>query len=117
MCRLPARSIPGSEMPFVEKTRTRADSATTISPASSRITYLGVQRGGRAASGDHADERVARQVRPVPHVLLGLGVAGQEFYYFAHANAAHCPLGFEHGGRARAGPRPHGLVLCPAPAA
>src|ERR1035441_715533 len=109
MCELPARSIPGSEIALVEKTRTRGAWARTspTAEAAGCSIALGLSSLGPAnedpvvsPGGDGTEEAVADLARPGRHVGLGLGVARPELEHLTDSDAGHRLLGLQQRTRA-----------------
>src|SRR5450759_1518951 len=106
MCELPARSMPGSEMLFVEKTRirgTKAGASTWASPATDAVMgrrLLATHEDALVAVGDeHAEERMADLCGPRPDVALGDGVARPDLDDGSDRHRAHALLRLEEGAR------------------
>src|ERR1039458_7181577 len=109
ICELPARSMPGSEMALVEKTRTRGPwagaSPTTGAAGCSMapgLSSLGPANEDPVVSlgGDGTEEAVADLARPGRDVGLGLGVARPELEHLTDGDAGHRFLGLQQRTRA-----------------
>src|ERR1035438_2931532 len=109
MCELPARSMPGSEIALVEKTRTRGPwagaSATTEAAGcsmASGLSSLGPANEDALVPlrGDGTEKAVADLARPGLHVGLGLGIARPELEHLADSDARHRLLGLQQRPRA-----------------
>src|SRR5664280_786915 len=103
MCRLPARSMPGSEMLFVEKTRILG-----LNPASTMVVTagsLGLAKEELQIAGvvERSKEVVTHLLAPGRQVLHGPGVGGEHLHDPTDRNLADGLLGRQDRSRARGG--------------
>src|ERR1035437_1850615 len=101
MCLLPARSMPGSEMLFVEKTRILG-----LNPVSTKVVTagsLGLAKKELQVTGvvDRAHEVVTHLLAPGRQVLQRPGVGGEHLHDTADRNLADGLLGCQDRSGAR----------------
>src|SRR5450631_188296 len=103
MCLLPARSMPGSEMLFVEKTRILGLNPVSTMVVTTGSLGLAQEELQVARVVDRAEEVVAHLLAPGRQVLQCPGVGGEHLHDTAHRNLADGLLGGQDRSRARGG--------------
>src|SRR3990172_1789731 len=111
MCELPARSIPGAEMVFVENPRIRCPALDIVTCLPFPDSLAGLGRAALLAAPDEdavvafaraiAERLVADLLRPRGDVDLGHRIARPDLDHATDGHAVHALLGLEQ--RARAG--------------
>ena len=112
MCELPARSIPGSEMLLVLKTRMRGSYAWPLRAVWRRHRHFIFFDEEAHVAGllEHAEVLVAHLLGPRGEVLGRAGVGGLDLHDAAHRDAGDALLGGEDGTGARGAARVHDLL-------
>src|SRR5664280_3478484 len=103
MCLLPARSMPGSEMLFVEKTRILGLNAVSTMVVTAGSLGLAKEELRVACVVDRAKELMTHLLAPRGQVLQCPGVGGEHFHDTADRNLADGLLGRQDRSRARGG--------------
>src|SRR5665811_601378 len=104
MCLLPARSMPGSEMLFVEKTRILGLNPVAVAVDTVSSLRLPQEQLQVAGVVDRTEVVVTHLLAPGRQVLERPGVGGEHFHDPANRDAADGLLGREDRSRARGGP-------------
>ena len=107
MCALPARSIPGSEMPLVENTRMRGSRG--VAPSAGHHLTRFDEQSPVAGLLDVAQVFVPDLLRPHRNVLVGPLIGRQDFQDSARRDRGHRALGFEQRAGTRGAPGVDGL--------
>src|SRR5665647_3492332 len=110
MCLLPARSMPGSEMLFVEKTRILGLNPVVVAVDTVSSLHLPQEQLQVAGVVDRTEEVVTHLLAPGRQVLQRPGVGGEHFHDPANRDTADGLLGRQDRSRARGGPRVNDLI-------
>src|ERR1035437_6760073 len=103
MCLLPARSMPGSEMLFVEKTRILGLNAVSTKVVTAGSLGLAQEELQVAGVVDRTQEVVTHLLAPGRQVLKRPGVGGEHLHHTADRNLADGLLGRQDRSGARGG--------------
>src|SRR5664280_76735 len=103
MCLLPARSMPGSEMLFVEKTRILGLNAVSTMVVTAGSIGLAKEELQVACVVDRTEELMTQLLAPRGQVLQCPGVGGEHFHDTADRNLADGLLGCQDRSGARGG--------------
>src|ERR1019366_3280821 len=103
MCLLPARSMPGSEMLFVEKTRILGLNAVSTMVVTAGSLGLAQEELQVTGVVERTQELVAHLLAPRRQVLQRPGVGGEHLHHPTDRNLADGLLGCQDRSRARGG--------------